>query len=883
MKNQHVMKITQFILFAVTFGTLAASGAAQVPIAEPNSNSSSTKVASKLNNTEAELLLQRGLYFADLYNWRASSLYFRKAQRLFVASGDKRNALYAHFGAIRSGTDTAPITELSYELAQELANNPILQSDKELRMFCLIVKGDFDGEIDVPAMRRDWTEVTSLAKGLGNTKWQYRAEGQLGFADFYDGDVAGAQKAVGAALVAATNAADIGAQIFYLSAAANGLLSQQMNDEAIAYADQAIDVAKHNPDAGYPLVAQHARLLAMIQAGRVAKAGNEFKDLLARAKANNDRFQLADLFSTASLMSRVQNDIPGAIANLNEALRYAESGYGSPTSKIQSDLSDLYRISGNLPKAEELARMAFNSARTAGYIPLIPPALSRLAQVQISEHKYAAADETFDQAAAIQDAMIGSAESTLGKVALTKAGSDLYAKHFALVANHVGDTAKAFAILEQVRGRVMTDLLISGARSSQRSRETEDRIAHLRLELMAARSDRHVRELRDQIFFAEQSMWITPEISILKSKAHQTIALAQLQRILSPLEVVLEYVVDDPESYCLVVTNKNSHIIKLPGKHIISRVVTAYLSEVKSKHTADIEGHHLYDVLLGSIPEARTKHQLLIIRDGPLHLVPFDALLDRNNRYVLESRTVVYPASATSFFLLRTNRPKHSFGTVLAVGGIPYSRSNLRGMAITRGYKGTALSNLPGSREEALTAADIFPKASRTLLLGEDATETAFKQSVNQQVIHLAVHAIANEMHPEEAALVLLSDPAHGEDGFLQSSEIVQLPIRADLVVLSACDTAVGPLEGQEGISTLSQAFLLAGARTVVSTLWSVEDETTLYLMKNFYAELHRNRQVPEALAAAKRSMLKNYGAKAVPFYWAGFTVEGVADPPQTH
>jgi CHAT domain-containing protein len=176
-----------------------------------------------------------------------------------------------------------------------------------------------------------------------------------------------------------------------------------------------------------------------------------------------------------------------------------------------------------------------------------------------------------------------------------------------------------------------------------------------------------------------------------------------------------------------------------------------------------------------------------------------------------------------------------------------------------------------------------FPSWSRTLLLGENATETAFKKEVNHRVIHLAVHAIANETRPERASLVLLSDPAHDEDGFLLASEIVQLPLDADLVVLSACDTAVGPLEGQEGTSTLSRAFLLAGARTVVSTLWSVEDETTLYLMKTFYSELNRKQRVPDALAAAKRNMLKTFGTKAVPYYWAGFTVEGLAEPPIKH
>ena len=876
------MRFNRITLGVMTLGILCVSATAQEPKAQqpdPLLNQAPAQASH-----EAEAPLQQALRFADLYNWHASRPYFTKAQELFEESGDKSNALYAHIGAIRAGANPAPITELSYGLAQELATNPILQSNKELRMFCLVVKGDFDGEIDVPAMRRDWTEVAALAKELGNTKWQYRAQGQLGFADFYDGDLASAQRNVGGALIAATTAGDVGAQIFYLTATANGLLSQQMNDQAILYAERAIAIAEANPDAGYPVLAQHARLLAMVQAGRIEGARKELDSLLLRAKAQNDRYQIADLYSTASLVSRTQKDIPGAIADLDEALRYAESGYSGSISHMQSDLSDLYRLSGNLSKAEELARNAAESAQSAGYIPLVPPALHRLAEVQISQHKYAEADRTYDRAAIIQDAMIGNADSTLGKTALIKAASDLYAKHFALFAEHINDTDKAFAIIEQVRGRVMTDLLMAGVNTSPESLEAEKKIARLRLKLMATRSDREIRAIRDEVFLAEQSRSITPEISILKSNVHHAVTLKQLQSSLSPSEAVLEYVVDDPASYCVVVSHESSRIVKLPGKQTISPLVSAYLSEVKAKHSAHDEARHLYDVLLDPIPEAKNKEQLIIVRDGQLHLVPYDALLNRNNDYVVESQTVAYSPSASSLFLLRSAaRPKPSEQKVLAVGGVPYDRSNLTQSAVTRGYNGSVLSNLPGSREEALAAAAAFPSGSRMLLLGDDATEAAFKKASNHRVIHLAVHAIANETRPERSALVLLSDPAHDEDGFLQASEIVQLPLNADLVVLSACDTAVGPLEGQEGVSTLSQAFLLAGSRTVVSTLWSVEDETTLYLMKDFYGELNRKKQVPDALAAAKRTMLKTYGAKAVPYYWAGFTVEGVVEPPLKH
>jgi CHAT domain-containing protein len=105
----------------------------------------------------------------------------------------------------------------------------------------------------------------------------------------------------------------------------------------------------------------------------------------------------------------------------------------------------------------------------------------------------------------------------------------------------------------------------------------------------------------------------------------------------------------------------------------------------------------------------------------------------------------------------------------------------------------------------------------------------------------------------------------------------VQLHLNADLVVLSACDTAVGPLEGEEGISALSRAFLLAGARTVVSTLWSIDDTFSLFLMKQFYKHIGAHEPPSIALAAAKRDMLRKYGAAAVPYYWAAYTLEGGA------
>ena len=196
---------------------------------------------------------------------------------------------------------------------------------------------------------------------------------------------------------------------------------------------------------------------------------------------------------------------------------------------------------------------------------------------------------------------------------------------------------------------------------------------------------------------------------------------------------------------------------------------------------------------------------------------------------------------------------------------------------LTRGYDRSGFVDLPSSADEVRIVQAAFPKGESKLLLGTAATEGAFKAAglAEYRVIHLAVHGFADSTFPDRAAVVLLSDPSAGEDGFLQASEIVQLRFDADLVVLSACDTAVGPLQGQEGIANLSRAFLLAGARTVVSTLWQVDDTSSLFLMKRFYAHLLAHRSAGSALTAAKRDMLRTFGRDALPYQWAGFTIEG--------
>src|SRR5260370_7748882 len=169
----------------------------------------------------------------------------------------------------------------------------------------------------------------------------------------------------------------------------------------------------------------------------------------------------------------------------------------------------------------------------------------------------------------------------------------------------------------------MTDLLMSGDKTSPESLATEKNIARLRLQLAEAHADKDIDKLRDQIFLVEQFRSVTPEVSILKAREHQVITSRQLQDSLSNSEALLEYVVDDPASYCLVITRSSMRIVKLPAKQALSSLVITYLNKLKAKERADEEGRHLYDVLLGGLPSLEGANQCIASPHRQLPLVPF--------------------------------------------------------------------------------------------------------------------------------------------------------------------------------------------------------------------------------------------------------------------
>jgi CHAT domain-containing protein/tetratricopeptide (TPR) repeat protein len=275
---------------------------------------------------------------------------------------------------------------------------------------------------------------------------------------------------------------------------------------------------------------------------------------------------------------------------------------------------------------------------------------------------------------------------------------------------------------------------------------------------------------------------------------------------------------------------------------------------------------------------------LWIVPDGALHLVPMAVLARQHWPGLATGAAIVIPALSTLRPASATTRAE---GTLAVVADPVYESDDPRIRAAARpAFAAEAprpgrgdrppLRRLPSTAIEARELATLVADPdSRLVLLGTDASRArlAAARLDRYHIVHFALHALADSRDPALAMLALSQFDADGrpEDGALRLYDIAQLRLNADLVVLSGCDTALGREIAGEGPIGLSHAFLRAGARSVVATLWQVPDSSTAALMREFYRELLVNgRAAPAALELAQ-SAIRRQSRWSDPYFWAGF------------
>jgi CHAT domain-containing protein len=285
----------------------------------------------------------------------------------------------------------------------------------------------------------------------------------------------------------------------------------------------------------------------------------------------------------------------------------------------------------------------------------------------------------------------------------------------------------------------------------------------------------------------------------------------------------------------------------------------------------------LYDLLLGPArAELQNKTNLIIVPDGILWELPFQALQPAPKRFLIENCALSYAPSMTVLLEMTRSRSTVSNNSprLLALGNPAIGQQTTARMSSV--HMDERLDPLPQAERQVKELAKLYGAGRSKIYVGPEAQEAIVKtEATSYGILHLAVHGILNDKNPMYSAVVL-SQPEGDttEDGMLEAWEVMKLDLKADLVVLSACETARGKVGNGEGMIGLAWAFFVAGVPTTVASQWSVEAASTTELMVEFHRNLEQHKSKAESLRQAMLKLLKSEEYSR-PFYWAGFVVVG--------
>jgi CHAT domain-containing protein len=337
----------------------------------------------------------------------------------------------------------------------------------------------------------------------------------------------------------------------------------------------------------------------------------------------------------------------------------------------------------------------------------------------------------------------------------------------------------------------------------------------------------------------------------------------------------------DEGSWAWVHTREATRVYPIPDRDALRPEVSLFLGLVERRDGSEAEAaptlyRDLMQRALEDLPPG--VRRLVIVPDGLLHRVPFDALRATAAGQPLAARYVTSLApSATLWLRWRRQGARAARPEVLALADpdlgdarSPAPPSAERGWAL-------ALASRPGPLPHARTEARfVVQRLGGVLKAGRDATEQYLKSAdlTRFGILHLAAHAIVDDQAPDRSA-ILLAPGATGEDGLLQIRELAGIDLGGGVVVLSACRSASGAVFEGEGVMGLARGFFQAGARTVVGSLWPLRDDEAERTVRGLYRHLAEGHSVAAALASARREAIRDRAPAAT---WAGLVVLGDGD-----
>lgn len=663
------------------------------------------------------------------------------------------------------------------------------------------------------------------------------------------GDQGAAQHYAEAAIAADTEDRD--ARVYAYRHFAELLEGEGRHDDAVALYDEALSQFADKGASGLELQLSSERAHVLLQAGRSRDAVEAQRQVLGQlettelvAEIARARYRLAAALFAA--------DQPAAAeASLDKALPVFEQ-----TGDVFYELQALELLgelpAGNIASHLEINGRALARARTLRQQPLADE--RRMGLSAMLERIYDRRVQLHIDAGRSADAWRISAEARTAPI------NDLVDRH-----RRARDRDQRSALLDE-----HTDLIDRLHRHRIRSDAPDEEAAA------------ELRQAIDRIETRLAQMRHTAERPTVPS-------LAGMQRQLNRGQLLLSYYLLPDRFLLWAVTRDGIRLVELDEHTDPEAAATALLSRLRHPRQAPgaIErlAERLGRQLLAPVAdELADADELLIQPDGRLHALPFAVLIHDGQpladrlavRQVLIGARQSEPASAdaTDTPLLVLADPGWGSSND-SPGALP--RDGLMGQLMRDGL----LQRLPGTRREARGIAELADRGIKLQLRTGRQASRQFVLSgglAGHRMIHMATHGLVDLQYPVLSALLLADDSGSGP-AFLRPREIAELELDAELIVLSGCETGYGQIISGEGALSLARPFLIAGAESVISTLWKIDDHRTAGFMRRFYQHLLQDDLSPAESLARTQRWIRRQPETAHPYYWAGFVLNSAAGP----
>src|ERR1043165_2648793 len=612
--------------------------------------------------------------------------------------------------------------------------------------------------------------------------------------------------------------------------------------------------------------------------GDYAQALEQYQKSLGIREAIGDKAGVARSLHNLGTVQTLQGNYSQALKYFQQSLAISEPiGDKDADSDTLNDIGDVSRLDGNYAQALDFAGRAmvlakqFNHSHEIWRAQVAGGELEQQHFFERSLDPYHGMVELLVEQKEF-DAALAYAERAKARVLLDVLRSGRV------------DVTKAMTAAEQDQERGFHNQLVSLntqiARENQRAQPDPARLNDLKAQLQKVRFD--YEAFQTALYAAH------PELKTQRGEI-ETLTSEQARALLpDSRSALLEYVVADDQAYLftLTATELKVYPLGIKQKELEDRVTRFRETLASGSPGFRQPASELFELLLKpATAQLQGRSSLIIVPDGALWELPFQTLQSGPNRYLIEDAAIAYAPSLTALREMNKLRERKkdaaSSPTLLAFGNPALGQQSIaRAKPALMDEK---LDPLPEAEQQVNALKQIYGAAQSKVYIGAEASEEHVKaEAGSYRILHLATHGILNNSSPMYSYLQLAhTEGDTNEDGLLEAWEIMKLDLKADLVVLSACETARGRGGTGEGMIGLSWALFIAGSPTSILSQWKVDSGSTTELMVEFHRQLKAQMANPagsfsaaRALREAELKLLRSERYRH-PFYWAGFVVTG--------